>query len=57
MPIRLRAVTGIKRIENRVSMVINDYGHGCLRAGIGIKIRDVRGFGVTQIGVGGGGRG
>jgi hypothetical protein len=27
---------------------------GCLRAVIGIKIRDVRGLGVTQIGVGGG---
>jgi hypothetical protein len=30
---------------------------GCLRAVIGIKIRDVRGLGVTQIGVGGGVRG
>jgi hypothetical protein len=53
----LRAVTGIKRIENRVSLVLNDYGHGCLRAVIGIKIRDVRGLGDTQLVWGGGGLG
>jgi hypothetical protein len=43
------------RIENRGSLVLNAYGNGCLRTVTGIKIRDVRGLGDTQIGVGGGG--